>query len=92
MTPGSVNNARYDENPELNRLLAMQMLEMNGSLRTKIVFRIQVLYAEELPAISGHYPASLTAYNPGKGVNWFYIKGGLGKGIPIAQNKMALII
>jgi peptide/nickel transport system substrate-binding protein len=33
----------------------------------------------------------MSAYNPKKGVNWYYTKGGLAIGIPIAQNKMALI-
>lgn len=88
---GSVNSARYDENPELNQLLEMQMREMDKNARTKIVYRIQELYAKELPAISLYYPLSLSAYNPHKGIDWFYTKGGIGKGIPIAQNKMSLI-
>ncbi len=88
---GSVNSARYDISPELNRLLEEQLLEMDENRRKEIVYRIQALYAEELPAISLYYPDSLSAYNPAKGIVWFYTKGGIGKGIPIPQNKMSLI-
>jgi peptide/nickel transport system substrate-binding protein len=88
---GSVNSARYDVNPELNKLLEEQMLEMDEERRKALVHRIQAVYADELPAISLYYPASMAAYNPDKGIVWFYTKGGISKGIPIAQNKMSLI-
>lgn len=87
----SVNSARYDGNQELNGLLEQQMAEMDAKKRKKIVFQIQKIYADELPAISLYYPDSMTAYNPQKGVKWYYTKGGISKGIPIAQNKMSLI-
>ena len=51
----------------------------------------QEIYADELPAISLYYPASMSAYNPRKGIQWFYTKGGIALGIPIAQNKMSVI-
>jgi peptide/nickel transport system substrate-binding protein len=88
---GSVNSTRYDDDPELNRLLEAQMMEMDPDRRKIIVYRIQEIYAEILPAISLYYPVSLSAYNPEKGITWFYTKGGISKGIPIAQNKMSLI-
>lgn len=88
---GSVNSARYDVNPELNRLLEEQMLEMDEERRKALVHRIQAVYAEDLPAIPLYYPASMAAYNPEKGIEWYYTKGGISKGIPIPQNKMALI-
>jgi len=88
---GSVNSARYDINPELNRLMEAQMLEMDQQKRKNIVHRIQELYAIDLPAISLYYPDSMAAYNPARGICWFYTKGGISKGIPIPQNKMSLI-
>jgi peptide/nickel transport system substrate-binding protein len=88
---GSVNSARFDANPELNRLLEEQMVTMNPEKRKAIVFKIQEVYAEELPAISLYYPDSMAAYNPKKGVAWYYTKGGMGAGVPIPQNKMSLI-
>ena len=88
---GSVNSARYDANPELNRLMENQILEMDQDKRKAIVFKIQAIYAEDLPAISLYYPNSMAAYNPDKGIRWFYTRGGISKGIPIPQNKMSLI-
>ena len=88
---GSVNSARYDANERLNRLLEEQMRSMEPEKRREIVQEIQILYARELPAISLYYPDTLAAYRPQTGVDWFYTPGGISKGIPIPQNKMALI-
>lgn len=88
---GSVSSARYGANPELLDLLNSQMVEMDVQKRKGLVYKIQAIYADELPAISLYYPASMAAYNPKKGVDWYYTKGGIALGIPIAQNKMSLI-
>ncbi len=88
---GSVNSARYGANPELLELLDGQMTEMDVQKRKALVYKIQAIYADELPAISLYYPVSMTAYNPKKGTRWYYTKGGIAVGIPIAQNKMSLI-
>ena len=88
---GSVNSARYDEDQELNALLEDQMVEMNEEKRKTIVYEIQEVYAQALPAISLYYPDSMSAYSPEKGIVWYYTKGGISKGIPIPQNKMSLI-
>jgi peptide/nickel transport system substrate-binding protein len=90
-TSGSVNSARYDGNKELLALLKAQMREMDPEKRKALVYRCQEIYADELPAISLYYPASMAAYNPEKGVRWFYTQGGIALGIPIAQNKMSLV-
>ena len=88
---GSVNSARYDDDAELNRLIDEQMLEMDQDKRKALVYKIQEVYAEDLPAISLYYPDSMAAYNPDKGIAWYYTRGGISKGIPIPQNKMSLI-
>lgn len=88
---GSVNSARFDGNSELNRLLEEQIRVMDPEKRRTLVFKIQEVYAEELPAISLYYPDSMAAYNPKKGVTWYYTRGGISKGVPIPQNKMSLI-
>jgi peptide/nickel transport system substrate-binding protein len=88
---GSVNSARYDACPELNTLIDAQMKEMDPEKRTRLVFQIQAVYAEEMPAISLYYPVTLAAFNPDKDVTWFYTRGGIAKGVPIPQNKLALI-
>ena len=90
-TSGSVNSARYDANKELLELLKAQMREMDPEKRKALVYRCQEIYADELPAISLYYPDSMAAYNPEKGIRWYYTQGGIALGIPIAQNKMSLI-
>jgi len=87
---GSVNSARFDADPELNRLLEAQILEMDPGRRKEIVQRIQAVYADLLPAISLYCPDSTAAYHPEKGILWYYTPGGISKGIPIPQNKMSL--
>ncbi|MFO8165021.1 MAG: ABC transporter substrate-binding protein [Thermodesulfobacteriota bacterium] len=88
---GSVNSARFGVNKELIKLLENQISEMDLSKRKAIVFKIQEIYADEVPAISLYYPTSMAAYNPNKGIRWYYTQGGISLGIPIAQNKMSLI-
>ena len=88
---GSVSSARYGGSPLLLNLLDLQMSEMDERKRKGLVYKIQELYADELPAISLYYPASMAAYNPEKGIVWYYTRGGIALGVPIAQNKMSLI-
>lgn len=88
---GSVNSARFQANKELLELLDAQMKEMDQAKRKAMVYRIQEIFAQELPSICLYYPETLSAYNPKKGIRWFYTKGGISKGIPIPQNKLALI-
>jgi len=88
---GSVNSARFGGNKELLKLLKAQIAEMDISKRKAIVCKIQEIYAYELPAISLYYPASMAAYDPKKGIRWYYTEGGISLGIPIAQNKMSLV-
>jgi peptide/nickel transport system substrate-binding protein len=87
----SPNTARYDKSEELNSLLEDLMYEMDPVKRQEAVFEAQNVYARELPAISLYYPTGYYAYNPDAGVEWFYTVGGIAKGIPIPQNKMAMI-
>jgi peptide/nickel transport system substrate-binding protein len=88
---GSVNSARFDGDRELNRLLEAQVREMDEDRRTDLVHRIQEIHAELVPSIPLYYPDSFAAFHPGKNIVWFYTKGGIGKGIPIPQNKMSLM-
>jgi peptide/nickel transport system substrate-binding protein len=84
---GSVNSARYGANRELLKLLDAQMTEMDQAKRKAIVFKIQTLYADELPAISLYYPDSMTAYNPDKGIAWYYTEGGIALGFPLPKTR-----
>ncbi len=64
---------------------------MDPEKRRAAVYEAQNVYAKELPAISLYYPTSYYAYDPDAGVEWFYTIGGISKGIPIPQNKLALL-
>lgn len=88
---GSVNSSRFAANRELLDLLDAQMTEMEPTKRKAMVYRIQEIFAQELPSICLYYPETLSAYNLKKEIRWFYTKGGISKGIPIPQNKLALI-
>ncbi|MBC2763231.1 MAG: hypothetical protein HF970_07940, partial [ANME-2 cluster archaeon] len=85
------NCARYNKSEELNKLLDDVMHEMDPEKRKEAVFEAQNVYARELPAISIYYPTWYNAYDPDTGVEWFETIGGVSKGIPIPQNKLALI-
>lgn len=87
----SPNCARYNKSEELNELLDDVMHEMDPQKRKEVVFEAQNVYARELPAISLYYPTWYNAYDPDAGVEWFYTIGGVAKGIPIPQNKLALL-
>jgi peptide/nickel transport system substrate-binding protein len=88
---GSVNSARYKDSPELLKLLKAQMVAMDKEKRRQIVWKIQQIAAEELPALPLYYREAMSAYNPAKGVHWQYTPGGVGNGIPIPQNKIFLV-
>ncbi len=85
------NNARYGESPLLTRLLQEQLTETDPDRRRELVARAQEIIARELPAIPLYHPRGLSAYRPEIGIRWFYTPGGLGKGVPIAQNKRVLL-
>jgi peptide/nickel transport system substrate-binding protein len=66
--------------------------DRNGRSETKsLVYQIQTLYADELPAISLYYPESMTAYNPKKGIKWYYTQGGIASGFPSHRTRCRLI-
>ncbi|RZN14691.1 MAG: peptide-binding protein [Methanosarcinales archaeon] len=88
----SPNTARYNKSEELNEWFDGLMHEMDASKRLEAVHEAQNVYARELPAISLYYPTWYYAYTPDAGVSWFYTTGGIAKGIPIPQNKLALIV
>jgi peptide/nickel transport system substrate-binding protein len=90
-TKTSPNTAQYNKSEELNELLNGLMHEMDPEKRCAAVYEAQNVYARELPAISLYYPTWYYAYNPDAGVEWFYTTGGTAKGIPIPQNKFALL-
>jgi len=83
------NSARYTSNEELNQLLEAQLSEMNAEKRKELVFRIQQVYAEDLPALTLYYPEWYLAHDGS--VDLFYTKDGMASGIPIPLNRMSFV-
>ena len=83
------NSARYTANTELTELCNAQLTEMDPALRKDMVFRIQALYAEDMPALTLYYPTSYWAFSPE--LELCYTMDGVAIGVPIALNRMDFI-
>jgi len=83
------NSARYTSNEALNQLLKAQLTEMDAEKRKDMVFQIQEIYAEDLPALTLYYPKWYWAHDGT--VNLFYTMDGMASGIPIPLNRMAFV-
>jgi peptide/nickel transport system substrate-binding protein len=85
----SFNSARYDENSELTDLLEEQVTVLDEDARHDLIDQAQVLYAEDVPAISLYYTESFVAHD-GQ-VDLYYTYNGMALGIPIALNKLSFV-
>jgi len=83
------NSARYTSNETLNQLLEAQLGEMDPEKRKQLVFQIQELYAQDLPALTLYYPKWYWAHDGT--VNLFYTMDGMASGIPIPLNRMSFV-
>jgi peptide/nickel transport system substrate-binding protein len=83
------NSARYTSNEILNQLLEAQLSEMDPETRKDLVFQIQEIYAEDLPALTLYYPESYSAHDGT--VNLFYTMDGIASGVPIPLNRIAFV-
>ena len=75
------------------RTLAEQLRKSSDhSQRLQLCYRMQQLYAEELPALPLYYPIWFGAYRPRVLDAWFYTAhGGVGIGIPLPYHQLVLI-
>jgi peptide/nickel transport system substrate-binding protein len=85
----SFNSARYDANPELVALLEEQVTQMNEDARRDLIDRAQILYAEDVPALTLYYTEAFVAHD-GQ-VELYYTYNGMSLGIPIALNKLSFV-
>jgi len=83
------NSARYTSSEILNQLLEAQLTEMDAENRKGLVFQIQEIYAEDLPALTLYYPESYWAYDDT--VNLFFTMNGIATGIPVPLNRMSFV-
>lgn len=86
---GDFNSARYDDNDELTDLLEEQVVETDEDERIDMIDQAQVLYAQDVPALSLYYPDWFWAYDDR--VEIYYTYNGMALGIPIPQNKFAFV-
>ncbi len=83
------NSARYSSNLELTQLLNAQLSEMDVQKRKDMIFQIQKLYAEDVPALTLYYPKSYWAHD-GE-VPLYYTMDGISVGVPIPLNRMCFV-
>jgi peptide/nickel transport system substrate-binding protein len=83
------NSARYTSNEALNQLLEAQLTEMDAGKRKDLVFQIQEVYAEDLPALTLYYPKWYWAHDGT--VDLFYTMNGVASGIPVPLNRMSFV-
>jgi peptide/nickel transport system substrate-binding protein len=83
------NSTRYSEDAELTQLLNAQLSEMDAAKRKDMVFQIQELYAEDMPALTLYYPESYWA-NDGS-LPLYYTMDGIAVGVPIPLNRMSFV-
>jgi len=83
------NSARYTSDETLNQFLEAQLGEMNAEKRKELVFQIQEVYAQDLPALTLYYPKWYWAHDGT--VNLFYTMDGMANGIPIPLNRMSFM-
>jgi peptide/nickel transport system substrate-binding protein len=82
-------SVRYYSDETLNQLLWDQLSEMNAEVRKGLVWQIQEIYAEALPALTLYYPNWYWAHDGS--VPLYYTMDGLASGIPIALNRLAFV-
>jgi peptide/nickel transport system substrate-binding protein len=83
------NSARYYSNKRLTELLLKQRFTLDDELRRRLIGEIQKIYADEIPTLTLYYPDSYWAFN--NRIELYYVKGGLGNGVPIPLNKLAFV-
>ncbi len=83
------NSARYYDNDELTDLLTEQVAETDEDARHDLIDQAQVLYAEDVPALTLYYTESFVAHD-GQ-VELYYTYNGMALGIPIALNKLSFV-
>jgi len=89
ITGEGFNSARYTANETLNSLLEAQLTEMDAEKRGELVYQIQELYAEDLPALTLYYPNWYWAHDGT--INLFYTSNGVALGIPLPLNRLAFV-
>lgn len=80
----------YD-NPAYRSLYEEQKKILDYDQRKSRIYQLQEIIADDLPVYTLYHPKMCSVYNPEKLDTWFFTKGGVGQGIPIAMNKLIFL-
>jgi peptide/nickel transport system substrate-binding protein len=87
----TTQHAQGYNNPEVDRLCAVQEHAVDRSTRMAAVGEIQKLVAADLPILPLVYPNSFSIVKKSTFDNWYYTEGGVASTVPSIQNKLAFI-
>jgi peptide/nickel transport system substrate-binding protein len=79
------HNARFDE------LAAAQLAESDEARRREMVYEMQAILAQDLPALPLYYPTRYQIYRKSVLDSWYYTPGGVGSGVPNVTNKQLYV-
>ncbi|HEY2495297.1 MAG TPA: ABC transporter substrate-binding protein [Paenibacillus sp.] len=79
------------DNPEFQQLAIEQMSELDEDKRKEIVGEMQNILAEELPTLVLYHRPFYYLFKSSSFNGWFNTAGGIADGIPLWDNKAALI-
>jgi peptide/nickel transport system substrate-binding protein len=79
-------------NDEFSRLADEQSQEMNSTRRHALVDRMQAILADELPTLPLYHRRFYYIYDPAVWSRWFNTWAGIMTGIPLVDNKLALVL
>ncbi|MGQ9491949.1 MAG: ABC transporter substrate-binding protein [Anaerolineae bacterium] len=85
------SRARGYANPEFDKLAGEQVSLLDFAARKAVLDRMQMILAQDLPALPLYYPARVVVYNAEVFDNWYFTPGGYGGGIPLPFNKHQFI-
>lgn len=85
------SRARGYANPEFDKLAGEQVSLLDFAARKAALDRMQMILAQDLPALPLYYTARVVAYNTEVFDNWYFTPGGYGGGIPMPFNKHQFI-
>jgi peptide/nickel transport system substrate-binding protein len=86
------SRARGYSNPDFDALAEAQVSMTDPDERREAVNQMQVILAEDLPALALYYTARVVVYNADVFDNWYFTPGGFGGGIPMPYNKHQFIV
>jgi peptide/nickel transport system substrate-binding protein len=79
-------------NEEFDALAEAQVSMSDPTERKRALDEMQVILAQDLPALALYYTDRVVAYNAELFDNWYYTPGGFGGGVPMPYNKHQYIV